>query len=488
MSLQTKHPQYEKMTSVWEAIRDFYAGPDVVRAAGEKYLMPTAGMREDGMGPYGEGRKDYEAYKARAHVPDYIKEAVEALVGLLHQKEATIRLPTKMEYLRHVATPDGEPLSALHRRISVEQITTGRVALLVDLPAAEGNALPYMALYPAESVVNWDSSAQPSQFGRTKMVVLNESGLVRDGPFGWRTLEAYRVLQVGALDDSIDDDGVYRTGRFDADRGLVYSTQSMITPMFQGAGLSFIPFVFINTKDLLPELDEPPLKGLMELCKGIYQSEADYRQNLYMQSQETLVVIGGVKGTSSIPGAPDVLRTGAGARIDLDQNGDAKYIGVSANGLQEQRTAVENDRRRAEIKSGELIQNKGSQMESGQALSTRFNAQTATLNQLATTAAAGLQTALRQIAVWIGANPDEVEVVPNTEFIDFAIAGAEFKSIMEAKNLGFPISYESLHALAADRGITVKDFKTELALIQSEQKLGLAPEKTPANPDGGKQG
>ena len=103
-------------------------------------------------------------------------------------------------------------------------------------------------------------------------------------------------------------------------------------------------------------------------------------------------------------------------------------------------------------------------------MSTRFNAQTATLNQMATTAAAGLEKALKQIAVWVGADPEKVKVTPNTEFIDFALDGANFKAIMEAKEMGFPISEESLHALAADRGLTVMDFVTEMKKVEEDRK------------------
>jgi hypothetical protein len=277
-------------------------------------------------------------------------------------------------------------------------------------------------------------------------------------------------LQLGEIKENEESGAKYKSGVFSDTNGLTFVESDMATPMLRGTTLDFIPFTFINSKDLLSACDNPPLIGLADLCVGIYQSEADYRLSLYMQAQDTLVVMGGVKNPTGLPGEPEAIRTGAGARIDVDQGGDAKYIGFSSDGLAEQRVALENDRKRAQIQAGELIQNNGSQMESGQALSTRFNAQTATLNQLATTAAAGLQNALRQIAKWVGANPDEVKVTPNTEFIDFALNGAEFKALMEAIGMGFPMSEESLHALAADRGLTVMDFVTEMEKVVADRE------------------
>lgn len=471
MSLQTKHPSYIDIAPDWEMLRDFIKGAKAVKNKGTLYLPETAGMRLDGMGPNQEGFKAYQAYKERARVPDYTQKAVEVIVGLLHQKDAIIELPSELEYLRSRASVKGETLSALHRRINVEQISTGRLGLLVDMKQNPdpANPNPYISLYSAESIINWDDTTEADEVDSLNLVVLDESGNVRVDDFVWKLTEKYRVLQLGAIREG-EEVAPYRSGVFSAEGGLTYVESDMKTPMLRGQALDFIPFVFINSKDLLPEPDNPPLLPLAELCKGIYQAEADYRQSLYMQGQDTLVVIGGVKNPTGIPGEPEALRTGAGSRIDVDTGGDAKYIGFSSDGLAEQRTAIENDRKRAQIQAGELIQNNGSQMESGQALSTRFNAQTATLNQLATTSAGGLEKALRYIAKWMGADPEAVKVTPNTEFIDFELNGADFKALMEAIGLGFPMSEESLHALAADRGLTVMDFVTEMEKVQADRK------------------
>lgn len=476
MGIDTKHPSYDKFRPDWDMLRDFYAGPQKVRDAGEKYLPPTEGMRIDGLEKDKPGYNAYNSYRNRARVPDYVKEAVEVLVGLLHQKEALIELPAQLEYLRTKASSSGEPLNALYRRISVEQISTGRLGLLVDMPETPdpANPNPWIALYVAESLINWDDNTETDGNSKLDLVVLDESGHKRVNMFDWKEVQKYRVLMLGdgqPVEEGKDQGTNYTCGTFDNEvSSLSFTADRMRSPTLRGKSLDFIPFTFINTKDLLADPDEPPLKGLAEMCKGIYQSEADYRQNLYMQAQDTLVVIGGVKNPTGLPGEPEALRTGAGARIDVDTGGDAKYIGVSADGLTEQRLAIESDRKRAQVKAGELIQNTGSQMESGNALSTRFNAQTATLNQMATTAAAGLENALRQIAMWVGADPKTVKVTPNTEFIDFTLDGATFKALIDAKNAGFPISLESLHALAADRGLTVMDYLTEIAKVQEDQE------------------
>lgn len=462
--LSNQHPQYVAMLDQWKQMRDFYAGSNAVKANGTKYLPATEGMEIDGMKSGERGFKAYEAYKKRARVPEYIKEGVRAMVGLLHQKPAVISLPDELSYLLNSASSQGETLQALYRRINFEQLMTGRLGLFVDI--AVGGSEPYIALYPAESIPNWFMTTPENGESYLSVVVMNESGQVFDkSTFSWTDKVRYRVAY---LTDGME----YRQLVTEDD---MFNPEDGIAPYYRGKTLDYIPFTFINSQDTLSDVDEPPLSALLDICIGIYMGEADYRQNLYMQGQQTLVVKGGVSSMSSDPGEDkSAVRTGAGARIDVGIEGDAKYIGVQNSGLQEQRIALENDRRRAEVKAGQLVQNSRSQAESGKAMATRYNAQTATLNQLATAAGEGLEKALKTIARWIGADETKVKVTPNTEFIDFSLEGRNFADIMQAiRDSGLPLSLESVHSVMKDRGLTDLDFETEMSKIDSElQKYG----------------
>ena len=187
MSLKTTHPQYAEKLEAWKAMRDFYKGEGKVKDAGVTYLPPTAGMVLDGMEPNNIGYKLYQAYKDRAVFPDYVKDGVEALIGLIHQHDAKIELPERMQYLLESATVDGESLMMLLRKINEEQLISGRIGLLVDLPKDPdpSNPQPFISMYVAESVTNWDDGASIEGINNLNMVVLNESGLVRDG-FTWK--------------------------------------------------------------------------------------------------------------------------------------------------------------------------------------------------------------------------------------------------------------------------------------------------------------
>jgi hypothetical protein len=488
MALDAVHPQYQDMRPDWDKLRDVYRGERHVKEQGAKYLPPSKGMRLDGYGlstaagTINIGQETYDAYLLRAVLPDYVEAAVEVFVGLLHSKEAQIELPAKMEPLREKITQHGESLELLLRRINVEQLVTGRHGLLLDLPKNPdpANPMPYIALYIGEAGINWDDGASSEGTAALNFVILDESGPVRDG-FEWRNQSKHRVLELPIK--SVDEEtgavtyGPYRQGVFVAADGKAadYVESDMKEPMIRGSKLDKIPFIFVNTSDAIPTPDKPPLLGLANACLTIYRGEADFRQNLFMQGQDTLVVIGELKRSSdpnelASVSSDEPLRTGAGSVIHLEAaaGADAKYAGVSADGLGEQAKALENDRKRAEAKAGALSSDNAQNAESGEALKTRVAARTASLNQIAKTGAAALEWLLKLAAEWMGADPDEVKVTPNLEFADFQMTGENLAKIMAAKVAGAPLSKESIHALIAKGGLTEMDFKTEKELLDQE--------------------
>lgn len=470
MSLKSVHPLYSEFLDKWTSMRDFHEGEDAVKEKGTTYLPATSGMEIDGMLPNQLGYKIYQAYKARAVFPDYVKEGVEALMGLIHQHDAQIELPARMEYLRTRATVSGESLLMLLRKINEEQLISGRLGLLVDLPKDPDptNPEPFISMYAAEAVTNWDDSSTDPGLNELKLVVLNESAFFRDN-FEWKHKERYRVLQ--------SNNGVYQQGMFESED---YNAESMITPMLRGKSLEKIPFVFVNTKDLIAAPDYPPLMGLGLCCLTIYRGEADYRQNLHMQGQDTLVTVGGIRNPNAVPGQDaDAVRVGAGSRLDVEMGGDAKFIGVSSTGLAEQRNAIENDRKRAEFKAGQLIGNQSLKNEAGNAMIARLASQTANLNQIALSSGEGLERALKHIAVWLGEDPEKVKVLPNTEFTNGATNAQELVYLMTARSMGAPLSMASIHASLKDRGYTMMDYEQELALVKKEEESNKPNPKQP---------
>ena len=462
------HPLYQKAQEDWQLLRDSYEGEGVVKEKATKYLPPTPGMVLDGMAEGKPGMSAYKVYLSRAVYPDFFDVGISTLIGILNAKETAIELPKELEYLRSKAMLNGQGLKAVIRAIHEEQLVTGRVGLMAELPEFPDPANPqqYLNLYPAEAILNWDNGAFNDGFDKLNMVLLDESGYERKDDFSWQEVKKYRALTLGDLGENTPI-GVYKQ---ETSAGGTFGGE-MKTPVLRGASLDEIPFVFVGSKDICVNPDKPPTIGLARLCMTIYRGEADYRQTLFMQGQDTLVVVGGLRTNSLTPGEGSDLRVGAGARIDVELNGDAKYVGVSSTGLPEQRAALDADRTLASVKTGQLLAPGKMSMESGEALKTRIAAQTATLTSVALAAAAGLESILRIMAKWQGADATQVKVIPNLDFTNVAIAGQDIVQLTTAKNLGYPISYETLHAIGAERGLFKGTFEEEVARIEKDPSI-----------------
>ena len=469
MSIESTHPLYDIAAQDWTLMRHGFEGQREVKSHGETYLPATAGMRFDGMLAGQNGLAAYNAYRMRAEYPLLVQDAILTLTSVLDRHQAEIKVPKRMEPMLKNITRRGETAQMLLRKIHEHQLLFGRYGLMADIASnfpAGAPELPHAVKWSAASIINWDDDRM-SEFDRESLnfLVLFEDVVAR-GSAGTDIFshEAQRRFRVLHLDP---ETGQYTT----------YSQQDTtrtedIVPTFKGRALDEIPFVFIGSNDLNPEPDEIPLLGLGNLSLTIYRADADYRQALHAQAQETLVTIGDEDNDGDEEdGTPaDIRRIGVGASIDLPMGGDAFYIGPESRGMPEMRQQLENDRNRAEVMGARLLEARGSQAESGDALRVRVSARTANLGTIAHTAASGLERFLQIAATWIGANPDEVKVTPNLDFTESKIEPRTMVDLMTAKMAGLPLSIEQIHEKLREEGFTRLTFEEEMERIAAEQE------------------
>jgi uncharacterized protein DUF4055 len=483
--ITTWHPEYQYRHCDWLQMRHTWGGQRIVKAQRETYLPATDGMRLDGLECNGRGWHAYNAYITRAVFHSFVSNAVDTCLGMLWNKPPKFEIPEQLEYLLSKSTTHGESLEQLLRSINREQLISGRLGLLVDLPPAVGTnePKPYIAQYCAEKIINWDAGFRgESPTESVNLVVLDESGPRRMQTFQWENCIQHRVLMLGEMEAN-EAQGVYRFGVFAQDSiggpADTFDMDKMVVATSRGIPFNRIPFTFINANSTVSATCDPPLLGLSDLALAIYRLEADYRQCLFQQGQDTLFT----SGFNEDPDKP--LRTGAGGRIHSpNKDGKALYIGVSSVGLPELRTARENDLKMAASKSGELMDASSRARESGTALEMRIGSKTATMNEIALSGAEGLQRALRDAGQWLGIKDlESIKVKPNFEFASREFAAADFKAIVETKLLGGPLSFEAIHKWSAERGGPGKDitFEDMMAQIEAEGLLEstLAPSITP---------
>ncbi len=170
-------------------MRDTHEGERTIKDKGEVYLPMTSGQVQDGINANQPGRVAYDAYKKRGSFPDLVRSAVEAMVGVMHHKPPVIELPASMEPMLEMATLQGESLFMLLRRINEQQLISGRIGLLLDVPdGAVIGTKPYIASYIAESILNWDDGRRGEPVAQgifadepKPYVAAGEWGSTRDG-------------------------------------------------------------------------------------------------------------------------------------------------------------------------------------------------------------------------------------------------------------------------------------------------------------------
>lgn len=493
MSIETRHPDYLDAIEDYRVMRDSYAGERKIKEATFTYLPPTAGQIKDGAAQSvrSPGWVSYTNYLARANFPEFVREAVQTLVGVMHAEPPIIELPAALEPMRKVASRKGESLEMLLRRINEQQLLFGRIGLLADFPQdpfrAERAEAPHLVEYKADSIINWDDERFTEFSGNTlNFVVVNETAFVRgtggDDIFEWNVERRFRAVILEPENPEEPESGtnplVYKT--FTERDGLESET---ITPMFRGRTLDQIPFAVIGANDLNLTPDEIPLLPLARLCLAIYRGEADYRQSLHMQGQDTLVIIGDeIKADGQAKEDDEETEVGSGAiiRIAAGEGAKAEFIGVDSRGIPEQREALVADMTRAQSMGAKLLEPRGSQAESGDALRIRVAASTASLAQIALTGAAGLERILRMCATWVGADPDEVKVRPNMDFTQETPSPELARQLGEALKSGrIPLSAQSVHQWLQRKNFTKMTFDEEVKLIAADEAHRAAFQQAP---------
>lgn len=452
-NIEEKHPEFLENEEAWATLDDAFEGEDAVKRKGKAYLPMKSGIAV--MTDQQRKQSAYDNYKLRAEFPELLAPTVRGCTGLIHAKESAIKLPKSLEYLRETATNDGLTLDGLHNRITTELMKKGRYGLLAGVSKP---GVFHVAGYVAGAITNWDTVDSDLTY-----LVLDESGSIRDPETNrWSKQTAYRECK---LDDGDAYVSSIWTKRDDSEEFEVSEPQEAVVRGRERLG--FIPAVIAGTNDLTPAPDEPPLYGLAKLALRVYRLDADYVQALHMTAEPTPWVSGVSKD--------DAPRTiGASSIWVLSEIGaKAGMLEFTGAGLSRQEAAIQNTLERAVMFGAQVLTDNRRTAESGEALNLRLQYQTSTLVSVARNSAAALERVLRYIAIWDGANPDEVEVPPNLDFIDRGLTPQEIVALVSAWQSG---AYSKLTLFEnLQRGEIIdpaRTFEEEEGFIGDEPPLG----------------
>lgn len=432
--IKTLHPALTaERRAEWELMRDAMDGESAMKAKGEKYLPKPGGFKTSP-----QETELYDAYRFRARFPEILAPSVAAMVGIVHGKEIKIEIPDAMAFLWEDADGNGLPLEAFHRRITRELLVIGAYGVLADAPESGGD--PFLVGYSRDVLINWDRD----------WWVVDETTIRRDG-FVWEQLERYRVFQLGVSG--------YEQMLFEAPD---FAMQEVVIRGLGGAILPRVPFVVGTARDLSPRVESPPLIGVARAALAIYQLSADYRWQLYMSGQETLVAINGDAPTAIGAGVVHQMMGAEGMTPEL------KYVSPTCAGIEAHKIAIEGTREEA-VQAGARMIDQSRAQESGEARRMRFASEMASLTSVAMNSCALLERSLRNVAMLMGlgeAAEEAIVVTPPSDLLDSTITPAEAEALMRVWQAG-GMSWETYYSNLQRGGIASaeRDADQEYALI-----------------------
>lgn len=330
------HPDYAYWFPEWLMIRDVCEGEKAVKEGGKDYLPMLEGMDED----------EYNTYKARATFYNFTGRTASAMTGSIFRRQAqmeglTDRLKDKLTNI----TMDGRDFTTFSMEVAEENIKLGRVGVLLDLPeGATTEPNPYMTLYKAEDILDWDVALIKGRLALTK-VVLNEEVLVRDAGNVIPTfVSRYRVL---TLDAGVYTQKVYesadptKTVEVTITDGFLKKT---VTPRVRGRTLDYIPFHIFGAMLSTVDVEKPTMFDIGRLNVSHYMSYAHLEHGRFFTGFPIYHVESpmgvGEQEAEFLIGSAKVWVTPAGSKPGiLEMNGQGLKFLVDALDIKEQQAA-----------------------------------------------------------------------------------------------------------------------------------------------------
>ncbi len=380
MSITTHHPEYDKYLPRWQKTTDFLDGQDTVKAKGELYLPKTSGMTKN----VNTGQAQYDAYRKRARVPAITETALTGIIGLMFEKDP-------MGVSDEIVTNTGLTTLQLARDIARDVSSRGRSILVVDADAAGGS--PYIARYPAESLINWKVADDNPNL--LTMAILAESVNASDDEYGHETEMQYRKYRL--------IDGGVEVSLFNNKEELLSD------PVLLKRGE--LPIFCIGSIDISPACDPVPLLPVADCAEAMYQLSADYRHALFLSAQPTPWVKGSTEDQYE---KIQQCGLGSGSLLPIDVDGAIGYLETSGGGISLIKSAMDDEESQAESMAVRITQN-SSGVEAAQSVQMRAMSQHASIYTMSDSISIGITQALNARAEWSGMTEPEAFQI-RTEF------------------------------------------------------------------------
>ncbi len=430
MPVNTIHPDYTEALTRWTFVRDVVAGMGAVKKKTITYLPATfAPDTNDSSTKQDADKVRYDQYIARAYLMGVSSRTCDALLGMVFRKEAIVNFPDAIENLFENIDGSGQSLNQLAKETVNELLVTGRYGLLADYPETpqgltkaqemESGYQPYIASYPAESIINWRFEGVN---GRKKLtlVVLKEAENKATHEYSHDTQLIYRVLRLR--------DGVYTQSVYDTSGRETIAEYS--PTMAGGKTFDYIPFYIAGSTNNFPFPDISPLYDLSVINIAHYQSTAELKENQFFSSQGTLHLdVGDMDADTFKKLNPDGVVIGR--RTGLVTSGGGSATLIQGDSRQEDILKTMEREESEMVAIGARLVMRGGQAETAEASRINASAEASTLDTLVENASEALEAALEDCARFAGANPEQVEFTLNKQFWESGLSAQDLAAIVQ---------------------------------------------------------
>jgi hypothetical protein len=488
-----KHPDYIKYFPEWQKIRDVVAGEADVKDRGTTYLP-----RELGMTP-----RSYNAYRDNAYFLAACDRTLKAFVGLIHRKPPTIIesevIPEEMwNTLTRNFTRRGMSLDNTALYITDEVAQLNRVGVLLDYPTVKDgmtklefeqrNILPYVRVYKAEDIINWEQYETGNGKEELSLVVLYSPYKVKDpdNEFTSVNVERYYVHDLTAQGNPEGKKYVYRKRVFTRNDKNSWDVEEGY-PVINGELQSSIPFWFAGGYGL-SEIERSSFLALADTDLKHYRLSASLNWGLKfvalptpyatgINNAQELKKVDPISGEEGIPIGPSVFH--------VVNNPDAKFglLEYTGKGLELIQKEIENRRDEMAMLGSRLLTSEKRQVETAETARIYRTGENAALTLTAKTVSQALTNCLRKAFEWMGIDKEklrEFEYNLNEDYLPTQMDGNLFQSLFTSYLQGaLPLEdfFDKLkegEMLSPDR--EYEDFKNDLK--ESRKYLGVAASPT----------
>lgn len=430
MPINDRHAEYNIWSPIWKRTRDGIAGQDAIKSGSTVYLPRLNGQSQQG----------YDSYLKRAQYINFAGRILNLSISQIFRKDPVIENVDE-SWIDNIDM-NGMPFVYWSRLACEELMSVNRVGILVDY---SDQKRPYLTMYKAENIINWQTDIIQGKSKLTMIVIEGETQRPKEN-------DKYSLESTKIWRELILENGIYIVREWEkvSDK---FELINEFTPLLNGDPFDYIPLFILTMNGNSIQISNAPMKGIIDINLAHYINSADYENMIHWTGART-VIITGWDETKDFP---------IGGCAVLTEGGTASFLEASANSALEM--AMRHKEEQLAMLGNTLISGKGRYVASAETASKTSAGEYACLADISNVMDSVMTAVLSLMVQWAGGNPDDVKIEYNTEFEEIEIIPNDITPLMGAVQSGM-ISWDAFFY-----NLKKKNFYAPDVTMEDEKKL-----------------